>query len=123
MYIRFCYVYDTEAYSIRTQACECNPRLATHGAAGPNGIISIFSTVTITRIGTFITISEGLEFISRLLKTFLVGFAIATAVSLLVLPITSGSYVFQDMRDYAEQVQNVLQCQISFLKGTSTSTV
>lgn len=84
---------------------------------------SIFSTVTITRIGTFITVFEGLVFISRLLKTFLIGFAIATAVSLLILPITSRGYVFQDMRDYVAQVQNVLQCQISFLKGSSASTV
>lgn len=84
---------------------------------------SIFSTVTITRIGTFVTTSEGLEFISRLLKTFLIGFAIASAVSLLVLPITSRSHVFQDMRDYTSQVQTVLQFQISFLEGSSASTV
>lgn len=84
---------------------------------------SIFSTVTITRIGTFVTTSEGLEFIARLLKTFLIGFAIASAVSLLVLPITSRSYVFQDMREYASQVQNVLESQINFLKGSSASTV
>lgn len=84
---------------------------------------SIFSSVTITRIGTFVTTSEGLEFISRLLKTFLIGFAIASAVSLLILPITSRSYVFQDMREYASQVQHVLQFQIGFLKGSSASTV
>lgn len=59
---------------------------------------SIFLTVTITRVGTFTTVSEGLEFIARLLKTFLIGFSIASAVSLLILPITSRGYVFQDMR-------------------------
>ena len=39
---------------------------------------SIFASVTITRAGTFVTLAEGLEFVSRLLKGFMIGFAVAT---------------------------------------------
>lgn len=84
---------------------------------------SIFSTVTITRVGTFSTVSEGLLFISRLTKTFLIGFAIASAVSLLIYPITSRGNVFQDMRDYASLVQDALKRQIDFVTEISHSSV
>lgn len=80
---------------------------------------SIFSSVTITRGGMFTTLSEGLSFVSRLLKGFMLGFAIATGVSLLILPFTSRGHVFDDIRGYVAQIDNVLQSQIDFVKGTS----
>ncbi|GKZ23185.1 hypothetical protein AbraIFM66951_000727 [Aspergillus brasiliensis] len=85
----------------------------------PMVAFSIFSSVTITRGGMFTTLSEGLSFISRLLKGFMLGFAIATGVSLLILPITSRGHVFDDIRGYVAQIDNVLQSQIDFVKGTS----
>ncbi|GKZ29492.1 hypothetical protein AbraIFM66950_005192 [Aspergillus brasiliensis] len=85
----------------------------------PMVAFSIFSSVTITRGGMFTTLSEGLSFVSRLLKGFMLGFAIATGVSLLILPITSRGHVFDDIRGYVAQIDNVLQSQIDFVKGTS----
>lgn len=84
---------------------------------------SIFSCVTISRGGSFITVDEGLSFITQVLKGFMLGFAIATGVSLFILPITSRGHVFQDIKDYVSQIDAVLQAQLSFVKRSSTSGV
>ncbi|RHZ43433.1 uncharacterized protein CDV56_101197 [Aspergillus thermomutatus] len=81
---------------------------------------SIFSCVTLTRGGTFVTVDEGLEFIARLLKGFLLGFAIATGVSLFILPNTSRGNVFYDIQSYVAQIDSLMQAQISFVEGTSS---
>ncbi|KAJ6115360.1 hypothetical protein N7486_001138 [Penicillium sp. IBT 16267x] len=87
----------------------------------PMVAFSIFASVTITRAGMFTTLSEGLEFIARLLKGFMIGFAIATGVSLLIIPITSRGNVFHDMKDYITSVDELLQSQISFAEDSSVS--
>lgn len=86
----------------------------------PMVAFSIFTSVTITRGGTFTTVDEGLSFITRLIKGFMLGFAIATGVSLLVLPITSRGNVFQDIKGYVSHIDAVLQAQILFIKRSST---
>ncbi|KAJ6111432.1 hypothetical protein N7523_007493 [Penicillium sp. IBT 18751x] len=82
----------------------------------PMVAFSIFASVTITRAGMFTTLAEGLEFVARLLKGFMIGFAIATGVSLLILPITSRGNVFQDIKGYFTSVEDVLAAQISFVE-------
>lgn len=86
----------------------------------PMVAFSIFASVTITRAGMFTSLAEGLEFISRLLKGFMIGFAIATGVSLLILPITSRRNVFQDLKHYITAVGAVLDAQIAFDEGSAT---
>lgn len=86
----------------------------------PMVAFSIFASVTVTRAGMFTSLSEGLEFISRLLKGFMIGFAIATGVSLLILPITSRGNVFQDLKRYVAAVEEVLDAQIAFDEGGAT---
>ncbi|OQD89943.1 hypothetical protein PENANT_c002G04673 [Penicillium antarcticum] len=85
----------------------------------PMVAFSIFASVTITRAGTFTTLAAGLDFIARLLKGFMIGFAIATGVSLLIYPITSRGDMFHDFKGYAASVEAVLQAQISFVEGSS----
>lgn len=87
----------------------------------PMVVFSIFFVVTITRTGTFLTVNQGLEFILRLLKGFLIGFTISTGVSLLMLPITSRDHVFQDLREYITQIDVVLQLLISFVGENPTT--
>ena len=89
----------------------------------PMVAFSIFTSVTITRGGTFTTVDEGLSFITRLLKGFMIGFAIASAVSLLILPITSRGNVFHDIKTYVTQIDAMLQAQVSFVKRSSTTAV
>ncbi|KAL4975997.1 hypothetical protein BDW66DRAFT_166727 [Aspergillus desertorum] len=81
----------------------------------PMVAFSVFSSVTLTRAGTFVSLSDGLEFISRLLKGFMLGFAIATGVSLFVYPVTSRGNMFQDVRGYAAQIGAVLKAQGEFV--------
>ncbi|KAJ5119381.1 hypothetical protein N7448_010050 [Penicillium atrosanguineum] len=83
----------------------------------PMVAFSIFASVTITRAGMFTSLTEGLEFVSRLLKGFMIGFAIATGVSLLILPITSRGDVFHDIKGYLASVEDVLAAQVSFTEG------
>ena len=80
---------------------------------------SIFASVTITRAGTFTSLAAGLDFVARLLKGFMIGFAIATGVSLLILPITSRGDMFHDLKGYAASVEALLQAQISFVEDSS----
>ncbi|KAJ5624821.1 hypothetical protein N7510_001130 [Penicillium lagena] len=87
----------------------------------PMVAFSIFASVTITRAGMFTTLAEGLGFISRLLKGFMIGFAVATGVSLLILPITSRGNVFHDIKGYATSVEGVLESQISFVEDSSAT--
>ncbi|KAJ5819558.1 hypothetical protein N7474_005149 [Penicillium riverlandense] len=87
----------------------------------PMVAFSIFASVTITRAGMFTTLAEGLDFISRLLKGFMIGFAVATGVSLLILPITSRGNVFHDIKGYVTSVEGVLQSQVSFVEDSSTT--
>jgi hypothetical protein len=87
----------------------------------PMVAFSIFASVTLTRAGTFITLSEGLGFISKLLKGFMIGFAIATGVSLLIFPITSRGNVFHDIKEYVSYVEGVLQAQTSFAAGSAAT--
>jgi hypothetical protein len=81
----------------------------------PMVAFSVFSSVTLTRAGTFVSLSDGLEFISRLLKGFMLGFAIATGVSLLIYPVTSRENLFQDVREYAAHIETVLKAQGDFV--------
>lgn len=82
----------------------------------PMVAFSIYSGVTLTNATRFTTVTQGLEFIKQLLITFLLGFAIATGVSLLVLPITSRRNMFRDSFIYAKAVQNVLEKSIQFVR-------
>jgi hypothetical protein len=74
-----------------------------------------------TRAVEFTSLSEGLDFVRQILETFLLGFAIATGVPLLILPITSRGNVFLDVENYADAIRLVLDAQISYLRGGETN--
>lgn len=79
---------------------------------------SIFTNFNITRFGNFATFDAGLNYSLDLLKSILIGFAVASVVSLLVLPMTSRTFFLRNARDYALQVQEVLQQQAAFVRDT-----
>lgn len=80
---------------------------------------SIFTNANITLFGNFATFHVGLKYTLDLLKSILIGFAVASAVSLLVLPETSRTFFLKNARDYALQVQEVLQQQAAFVQDTA----
>ena len=77
---------------------------------------SIFSGVTMTHAGQFVTISEGLAFVSQVLKTFLIAFSIATGISLFILPMTSRRNVFKDLNNYVPVIEASFVAQVSYVR-------
>ncbi|KAL3457126.1 MFS transporter [Aspergillus heterothallicus] len=84
----------------------------------PMVAFSVFASVTVTRAGMFGTLGEGLGFVSRLLKGFMIGFAIAGGVSLVVYPVTSRGDVFRDVQRYVSGIAGVLRAQVEFVEGS-----
>lgn len=82
----------------------------------PMVALSIFSVVTMTHTPSFITVSEGLGFVRRLLETFLIGLAVAAGVSLFVLPMTSRKNVFKALNTYAGVLDVFFKAQIAIVR-------
>lgn len=80
---------------------------------------SIFTNANITLFGNFATFHVRLNYTLDLLKSILIGFAVASVVSLLVLPMTSRTFFLKNARDYALQVQEVLLQQAAFVRDTT----
>ena len=76
------------------------------------------SGITLTYVGQSSTITEGLEFTKQLLLAFLLGFAIATGVSLFILPITSRRNVFKEVKKYVVIIQVVLKARADYLEAS-----
>lgn len=85
----------------------------------PMVAFSIFCSVTLTRAGTFVVLADGLEFVARLLKGFMLGFAIATGVSLFIYPVTSRGLVFGDVTGYVGRIEGVLRAYSGFVGGSA----
>lgn len=82
---------------------------------------SIFAVVVLTRAGNWPTAGEGLRFAVRILKTFLVGFAAAAGVSLLVLPRTCRGIVFRDVRGFVAEAEAVMEALERLVASASRS--
>lgn len=77
---------------------------------------TVFSVVAMTHAPTVPTLDAGLDFVERLLETFLIGFAVATGVSLLILPTTSRKILFKTIGTYPGAVDKYLGAVSSFLE-------
>ncbi|EEP76334.1 predicted protein [Uncinocarpus reesii 1704] len=66
------------------------------------------------------TLSYGLTYVKLLLLAFLVGFAIATGVSLFIFPTTSRSMIFHQLRGYPSAVKSLLDEQVTYIKSTES---
>ncbi|KAL3448398.1 hypothetical protein BJX65DRAFT_71530 [Aspergillus insuetus] len=82
----------------------------------PMVAFSVFACVTVTRAGMFMSLNEGLGFVSRLLKGFLIGFAVAGGVSLLIYPVTSRGNVVRDVVKYVRGIERVLRAEGEFVE-------
>lgn len=78
---------------------------------------SIFSGVTLTHAAQFETVDQGLAFVRRLLITFVLGFAIATGVSVLVIPLSSRRNVFENTLSYTQAIRSVYKAQIAYVQS------
>ncbi|WEW58194.1 hypothetical protein PRK78_003662 [Emydomyces testavorans] len=66
------------------------------------------------------TVAYGLRYVHLLLRTFLLGFAIATGVSLFIFPTTSRSMIFDQLRGYPSAVKCLLDEQITYVQSTES---
>lgn len=87
----------------------------------PMVAFSIFCSVTLTRAGMFIRLADGLAFVARLLKGFMLGFAIATGVSLFIYPVTSRGLVFGDVRSYVGRIEGLVRAYRGFVGADGDS--
>lgn len=84
---------------------------------------SIFMVVTLTSTPSFLTISEGLLFVRRLLVTFLIGLAVATGVSIFILPITSRRNVFKSLNACTGTIDKLFDAKIAFVRQHMNSQI
>lgn len=70
-----------------------------------------------TSAGKYPNMAAGLQYISQLLKTFLLGFAISTGVSLLIMPITSRGNFILGVKSYVKGVNEAMDNLSSFIEN------
>ncbi|QIW98053.1 hypothetical protein AMS68_003571 [Peltaster fructicola] len=86
----------------------------------PAIIYSIFAMVSLTYGPSFPTVAYGLSFMKMLLEGFLTGFALATGVHFLVLPISSRTVVFAELSGYTMSIVGVLKAQTALMHSLET---
>lgn len=80
-------------------------------------IYSIFVNVSTTFAPRFVSMTVGLTFVRRMLEAFLTGLGIATATSLLILPVTSRSIVFKQMAGYVGGLRATLKAHSAYFES------
>lgn len=83
----------------------------------PMVAFAIFSSIMFTHAPQFATISSGLDFVKQVLITFMLGFAVATCVSLFVLPITNRRNFFLGGQKYVATIEEILGAQRSYIRA------
>lgn len=79
---------------------------------------AIFASITLTAEAPQVsTVSEGVAFVRQLLLAFIFGFAIATGISLLILPITNRRNFFMGAQKYAATIESILEGQKAYLRS------
>lgn len=87
----------------------------------PMVAFSIFAIISLTQSCQVLSIQEGLHSVKELLCTFMIGFAIATGVSLFILPLTSRKNVFGGFRAYPTAITKVLESFKAYLDSLRQS--
>ena len=94
-------------------------------ASAPIGRNHVFyiANVASTYAPQFASMAQGIAFTKRLLEAFLTGFGIASAVSLLVFPLTSRTVVFKMAAGYICALRAVLKAQSRYLESLQSKEV
>ncbi|KAK4508098.1 hypothetical protein PRZ48_001836 [Zasmidium cellare] len=80
-------------------------------------IYSIMMIVSLTYGTQFPNMTYAISFMERLLESFLTGFALATGVSLFVIPLSSRKVVFKEWQGYLGLLGGMLATQAAYLRG------
>ncbi|KFX90595.1 hypothetical protein V490_06378 [Pseudogymnoascus sp. VKM F-3557] len=87
----------------------------------PAIMYSIFTNVAFTFGPNFQTMKQGEALIRQLLIAFLSAFAISTAVSLFVVPVSSRTVVKKEQAGYVQAVRGALKAQTAYLQSLESS--
>lgn len=81
---------------------------------------SIFTNVSFTFGPLFPTMTAGIAVVERLLKGFLTAFAIALAVNLFVIPVSSRLVVFKEQQAYLMAIRGTIKAHTAYLQSLET---
>ncbi|OBT64942.1 hypothetical protein VE03_05687 [Pseudogymnoascus sp. 23342-1-I1] len=87
----------------------------------PAIMYSIFTNVAFTFGPNFKTIEQGEALVRQLLIAFLSAFALSTAVSLFVIPVSSRTVVQKEQAQYVQAVREALKAQTAYLQSLESS--
>lgn len=87
----------------------------------PSLVYSIFTSVAFSFGPIFQTMDQAESLIKQLLEVFLTAFAIATGVSLFIIPISSRTVVFSEMTRYIEAIRGTIKAQTAYLQSLEKS--
>lgn len=78
-------------------------------------VYNIFTSVASVYAPSFPNMSAGITFVERLLEAFMTGFAIASAVSLFVFPVTVRMIFFKQSAGFVQLLQAAFKAQVAYL--------
>lgn len=81
----------------------------------------IFTIVVSTYSSTFPNMTAGMNFVERMLKVFLTGYALATAVSLFLIPMSSRMISYKQMTGVLNLMRECLSIHTAYLHGITTA--
>jgi hypothetical protein len=82
---------------------------------------AIVANISMTYAPQFNTMNQATAFIVNILKAYLIAFAIATGVSLLVFPLTSRHLVRNDMQSFISGLRSALKANLVYLNSLQSS--
>ncbi|KAI7090836.1 hypothetical protein KC356_g1142 [Hortaea werneckii] len=89
----------------------------------PSIILAIFANVSMVYAPQFSSMALAQSFARRLLEAFLTGFAISTACSLIVFPLTSRQVVFKDMSGYIMSLRAAIKANLDYMHSLEETDV
>ncbi|KAI6835187.1 hypothetical protein KC340_g1550 [Hortaea werneckii] len=89
----------------------------------PSIILAIFANVSMVYAPQFSSMVLAQSFARRLLEAFLTGFAISTACSLIVFPLTSRQVVFTDMSGYIVSLRAAIKANLDYMHSLEETDV
>ncbi|KAI7193921.1 hypothetical protein KC363_g2440 [Hortaea werneckii] len=89
----------------------------------PSIILAIFANVSMVYAPQFSSMALAQSFARRLLEAFLTGFAISTACSLIVFPLTSRQVVFKDISGYIMSLRTAIKANLDYMHSLEETDV
>ncbi|KAI9837323.1 MAG: hypothetical protein M1819_000397 [Sarea resinae] len=83
----------------------------------PSIVYAVFINISMAFAPTFASMAQGKSFVARLLEIFLAGFALATAISLLVIPVTMRTVIFKESVAQIGAFRRTLAAQGRYLQS------